>query len=187
MIGDKEKLDNINPRDDLLIFKSFGDSLERSIINGFSLARFYSPLIRNNFVVIDADGSHPISMISMMFDKLEFANLVVGSRWRNDLRNPWRNIVTKGFSFLAHFFAGSSLQDPMSGFFGVKSDTVYNMRFKLIKWKTCLEIELFHKYDENFIIDEVPIEFSDRKEGGAKSNYKVAFALAKDLIFYRWK
>lgn len=182
--GDKETLHNLKLRTGMLVFKTFGDSLERSILNGISMTYDYEH-DDCRILVMDSDSSHPVSMIPEMLNKLSLADMVVGTRFHEKNRNMWRRIVTKGFSIIA-MNAGSELTDPMSGFFAFNRSILDGMKFKPIKWKVCLEIELYHRINKKPPkIIEVPIDFYDRDIGKTKSNYKVAFALAKDLMMYR--
>jgi hypothetical protein len=54
-----------------------------------------------------------------------------------------------------------------------------------ITWKTCLEIELYHKrHDRHLRLKEIPVSFKDRTAGIPKSGSKVALKLFRDLVMY---
>ena len=74
-MGDRETLyPEIPVKANQKSVKTYGDSLERSILGGFSSSK------GDRLVVIDADGSHPIDLIPDIVTYLETYGLVVGVR-----------------------------------------------------------------------------------------------------------
>lgn len=154
---------------------TYADSLERSILNGFSHA------VGDRIVVMDADGSHPPSMIPEFWKALSEHDLVVGTRFAQGSvfeSSFYRRVVSYGCIKLASF-AGSKLSDPMSGFFGIQRDILKRVRFKPITWKTCLEIELRAKPS----VMEIPITFVERTVGKSKTTTKVGIKIIKELFW----
>ena len=155
------------------VIKTYGDSLERSILNGFSHAR------GEIIVVLDADGSHPVEEIPRMMRLSSSVDLVVGSRYMGDSRftgSLFRKTVSRFFTFLAHR-AGSRLADPMSGFFMVRSSSLSALHFRPLAWKTALEVEMQVPF-----VTEFPIRFRERERGFSKASMKIGLKLMIQLL-----
>jgi dolichol-phosphate mannosyltransferase len=155
-------------------YRSYGDSLERAILLGFSVAK------GTKIVVMDADGSHPESLVPALIYGLDDYEMVVASRFTLD-----GQYVTSSFRYFVSWFytryaqlLGSTLNDPMSGFFSIRSSLLGGMRFKPLKWKTALEIN--NKLRPKTL--EVPYKFVNRKFGRSKSSWKVAIRLIWDIL-----
>jgi glycosyltransferase involved in cell wall biosynthesis len=175
VMGDKETL-HMNPleKPNITTIKCYGDSLERSILTGFSASH------GDKVIVMDADGSHEARDILVIVDKLDEYEMVVGSRFIPKSRfnqSKARKFVSYSFLMLARM-RGSHLSDPMSGFFGIRRSILDRMKFKPFKWKVCLEIELKAKPS----IFEFPINFQERREGLSKSSVMTGLALIWDVI-----
>ena len=174
-MGDRETLNiPLRPLPFQRVVKTYGDSVERSILSGLSQAR------GERILCLDADGSHPVHLIPEMITILQAYEMAVGSRFSDNGENdstPFRRLVTWGCGALAHL-AGSELTDPMSGFFAVRRDVLNRCRFRPLAWKTCLEIELRARPT----ILEVPIKFTDRKEGHSKTSWKVGVRIIYQLM-----
>lgn len=161
------------------VVTTYGDSLERSILNGFSHSR------GDHIVVLDADGSHPPEMISEMDGLLGEYELVVGSRFLEGSvfkSSAYRRLVS-WLCIAAARQAGSKLTDPMSGFFAVRRGVVERCRFKPLTWKTALEIELRAKPR----VKEVPIVFAERSVGESKTSLRVGVKLLWELFREGWR
>ena len=157
---------------------TYGDSLERSILHGLSEAR------GERILVMDADGSHPPRMVGELFRALDDVELAVGSRFVEGAafsKSAYRGLVTWLFTAMARQ-CGSKLRDPMSGFFAVRREVLDRCRFKPLKWKTALEIEL----RANPTLREVPIMFSERGAGRSKTSWRVGLTLLWQLQWEGW-
>lgn len=153
---------------------TYADSLERSILNGFSHSE------GDRIIVMDADGSHPIKLLPEFYKLLDNYELVVGSRFIKGSTfesSLYRKFVSWGCIELAKF-AGTKLSDPMSGFFAIRKDILKNVKFKPVTWKTCLEIELRAKPTTK----EIPIIFIERTVGESKTTTTVGLKIIKDLL-----
>lgn len=159
---------------------TYGDSLERSILNGLSQAS------GDKVIVMDADSSHPIELIPKFWQGLDDHELIVGSRFIKGSQfesSFYRKLISYGCIELARL-AGTRLSDPMSGYFGVRKDVLKRVKFKPITWKTCLEIELKAKPT----LRELPITFVERSVGESKTTTKVGIKIIKELIsLILWK
>jgi dolichol-phosphate mannosyltransferase len=152
---------------------TYGDSLERSILNGFSQSK------GDKLLCMDADGSHPPEMIPQMWRLLDEYELVVGSRFVKDSKfnsGTYRRLVTGLCGFLA-WEAGSQLRDPMSGFFAVRREVLKRCRFRPLTWKVALEIELRAKP----LVKEIPIKFTERIVGRSKTSIRTGLRIMWQL------
>lgn len=155
-------------------YRSYGDSLERAILLGFSVAK------GEKIVVMDADGSHPVELVSEIVEKLDTCEMVVASRFVNGScysTNVFRRLVSYCYIQYAKLF-GAMLCDPMSGFFGLQASLLSKIRFKPYKWKVALE--LHNKLRPKTV--EVPFSFRNRTVGKSKSSFKVALRLFWDIL-----
>lgn len=173
--GDRETQHNPIPRfDDVVHYVSYGDSLERAILLGFSVAN------GDKVVVMDVDGSHPVEALVDMFGALDDVDFVVGSRFMDGSvfdQSFTRKLVSYFFISVARL-CGSRISDPMSGFFGFKRSLLDGVRFMPITWKTCLELELKTRPSYK----EVPICFGKRVSGVSKTNFRIGLYLLRDLL-----
>lgn len=154
--------------------KTYGDSLERSILNGFSQAT------GGKIIIMDADGSHPPETLPKFIRALDSVEMAIGTRFIEGSHfkaSIPRRIVTWGCVWLAHL-SGSQLSDPMSGFFGVRKEAVDRIKFKPFPWKTALEIELMAKPS----LKEIPIHFEERTIGRSKTSVWVGMRIILGLL-----
>lgn len=174
-MGDREKLyPTIPPFPNQRIIKTYGDTLERSILAGFSHAK------GTKILVCDVDNYHPFYKIPEMIKLLDMYEMVAGSRYlpEGELNmSLFRRFVSRFFVMYAHLF-GSNLSDPMTGFFAVRKDIVNKIMFRPFTWKTCLEIELKAKPH----LVEIPIVPKPRTSGVSKTKLKTGFKLMRDII-----
>jgi len=175
MMGDRETLypevpDHPNQR----VIKTYGDTLERSILTGFSTAQW------NKILCIDADDYHPVGKIPEMIKLLDTYEMVAGSRYipGGELNMSWfRGLVSRCFVLYAHLL-GSRLSDPMTGFFAVRKEIIDKVVFKPFTWKTCLEIDMKAKPR----LTEIPIVPKSRTAGVSKSSIKVGLKIMRDIV-----
>ncbi len=174
-IGDREKLyPDIPPLPNQRIIKTYGDTLERSILAGFSFAK------GTKIVVCDVDGYHPISRIPEMLKLLDTYEMVAGSRYlpEGELNmSLFRSLVSHLFVLFAHLL-GSRLSDPMTGFFAFRKEIIDKMLFRPFTWKTCLEIDMKARPT----LKEVSIVPKPRTAGMSKTSMKTGLKLARDML-----
>lgn len=175
VMGDREELfPDIPSLPNQRVIKTYGDSLERSILTGFSFAR------GSRILVCDSDGYHPSDKIPEMIKLLETHEMVAGSRYipGGELNMSWfRSLVSQCFVGFAHLL-GSRLSDPMTGFFAVRKDVIDKVKFKPFTWKICLEIDMKAKPR----LAEIPIVPKLRTAGESKTSMKTGLKLARDMI-----
>ena len=126
--------------------------------------------------VMDADLSHPAEKIGEMCRIMHNADLVIGSRYvKGGKIEGWslyRKILSKGATLLARIFV--NVKDPMSGFFMIKKELIFNKKLNSKGFKILLE--LLVKTDcKN--VKEIPITFINRTAGKSKAG-------AREIIYY---
>lgn len=137
--------------------------------------------------VIDADLSHPPSLIPAMLKKMEHADLVIGSRHiAGGLVEEWP-ILRKLFSKFATYLAypiSRGVRDPLSGFFFIKKSALC-ADLNPIGYKILLEIIV--KCAPKKIV-EIPYTFRNRSVGKSKMNLKVTLGYFRHLLrLYKFK
>ena len=124
-------------------------------------------------VVMDADFNHDPRVVPRLVERLEGADLVVGSRFvrGGGMEDRARLMCSGAFSFLAGTLLGTGATDNLSGFFaartgfirGFSPDSIFrgygDYFFRL----------LFHAARTGARIDEVPIYYARRTAGESKS------------------
>jgi dolichol-phosphate mannosyltransferase len=150
--------------------------LGTAVIEGFGAAS--APVVG----VIDADLSHPPSMLPRMFAVMQAsrADLVVASRYipGGGTRN-WpagRLLMSRAACVMARGL--TPIRDATSGFFLIRRDLAGGVRIAAGGFKICLE--LLVRGAPGTIV-EVPYVFEGRTAGESKMNLKEALGYLKQL------
>ena len=157
----------------LVRFKDHG--LSQSVVDGFTQA--FSDI----YVVIDADLSHPPSLIPVMYKEIMAGNdIVIGSRYTEGGGiKKWplkRRIISLGATFLGRLLF-PNITDPVSGYFAVKKSVVERAPLKPRDDKILLEILGKGNWKKT---KEIPFEFVDREVGSSKLKINT-------IIDYSWQ
>jgi dolichol-phosphate mannosyltransferase len=153
--------------------RSGKQGLGTAYIHGFkwSISRGY------NFIFeMDADFSHRPIDLERLYNacKYEGADVAVGSRYVEGGRIdnwPWdRMFYSKGGALYTQLITWMPIKDPTAGFVCYKKEVLQNINFKQIKFVGyAFQIEMkFAAWKLKFKIKEVPIVFTDRKDGASK-------------------
>jgi dolichol-phosphate mannosyltransferase len=121
------------------------------------------------FIVMDADGQHPIEKISELYRGIcEDNDVVIGSRYMEGGGiKKWgltRRIISIGATTIARLFF-PELTDPGSGFFAVKKKVVEGSMLEPRGYKFLIEILGKGQWES---VKEIPIQFAERKVGKSK-------------------
>ena|SRR5438876_7557191 len=130
------------------------------------------------FIEMDADLSHNPNEIPKLLDASKNADVVVGSRYKKEsnIKNwPLRRVIlSRIFNFLLNILLGLGLSDYTNGF------RLYNR--SAVKFVTSIRLrekgfialsEIAYKLHKNgFKFTEVPISFTDRKNGKSNAGIK---------------
>lgn len=151
--------------------------LSPSVIQGFREAR------GDIYLVMDADLSHPVEVLPLMYRSLveDGSDVVVGSRHAREggIQN-WpltRRIISWGAALMARPL--TSCSDPMSGFFALKPGVIEGAPLKAKGYKILLEVLVKGRYEK---ISEVPITFKNREIGESKLGSKVIINYLQHLL-----
>jgi len=153
--------------------------LSQSIVDGFHEAGMNSDI----FIVMDADGQHPVEKIPELYGKVKEGNdIVIGSRYieGGEIKN-WgftRKVISRGATFIARLFF-PHITDPVSGFFAVRQDVVLNAPLKPKGYKILLEI-LGKGYWRKVV--EIPFSFGARESGESKLKQQTIIEYLKQII-----
>jgi len=153
--------------------------LSSAVLAGFEIAN------HEIFCVIDADLSHPVEKIAVMYNLINNENfdLVIGSRYIDGGKiigwNLKRKLMSRTATILARPF--TKIKDPMTGFFMIKKKCLTSKEFNCKGFKILLEILIKADYKN---VKEIPITFINRKKGKSKANPKEIILYLSDLIQY---
>lgn len=151
--------------------------LSKAVIDGFERAE------GDICVVMDADLSHPVEQVPAMITPIlsGLCDVTVGSRYvegggfdRFPLHRKW---ISKGAGLLAK--GVTRISDPTSGFMAVRKKILEGVRLDPLGWKIVLEVVV----KTNPRIVEVPIVFTDRKEGQSKLDFRAQI----DYFHHLWR
>ena len=163
-----------------LIVRTKNPGLSQSVIEGFRNAR------GNIFVVTDADLSHDITAIPVLYTAIVLgADVAIGSRYMdggNIIDWPIkRRVVSWGATALARLIY-PELTDPVSGFFAVRKSLVSRVVLKPCGYKILLEI--LSKTDYKNAV-EIPYTFTNRRDGESKLRTGTMIEFLKQLVDIR--
>jgi dolichol-phosphate mannosyltransferase len=143
---------------------------------------------------MDADLSHrPSDMVEMLEKAKSSADLVIGSRYKNELRVEGWSIFRIGLSYLANFYArailGTKIYDMTSGFRCFRMETLRKIDFsKICSEGYAFQIEMAYLcWKKKYRIDECPIVFIERASGRSKLNMKIIFEAFLTVLRMRWQ
>jgi dolichol-phosphate mannosyltransferase len=137
-------------------------SLGAAVVEG--IARTEASLV----CVMDADLSHPPSLLPAMVDRLEGLEGVVASRYAPGGRIvAWpahRRVISYVATALTRSILGNAPTDPLSGFFIVRREAIQGVRITGLGNKPLLELLC----QTRLLLRDVPYEFRDRQNGTSK-------------------
>ena len=183
LIKAKNQFDNVN----FIIRDKKNRDLTQSILLGFSV-------LNNKYTfILDCDLQHDYKKIQFIFDTAlkEKLDLVIGSRFVKDGQNismsKRRKLESRTAIMLCRFLGIQNINDPLSGFFLIKTDLLTKLKNKIKTrgFKILLTILFFCKNEISF--KEVPIKFNIRKYGYSKFNLKVRLLFIEQVIKLKFK
>jgi dolichol-phosphate mannosyltransferase len=151
--------------------------LSSAVINGAKAAS------GEVIVVMDADLSHPPEAIPDLIRPIMNGekDMVVGSRYVLGGSTPgWsikRILASKAAALPARML--TDLRDPLSGFFAIKKNILLSLGRDVPGFKIGLAVLV---RGVSLRTDEVPIRFTDRKNGTSKANLRVGFCYFKQIL-----
>ena len=174
-----------------LINRPCKDGLGTAYIEGFALAFDRHP----DFIVqMDADLSHNPEYIPKFLEDLEFADVVVGSRYveGGQIDRNW-GVARRVLSFLANIIirnvSGIKIRDASSGYKAYRVNVLKALDLSLFKCKGFgFQIEVIHALENRgYTIWEHPINFIDRTCGNSKMTVRILIEAFCRLLLLRWR
>jgi len=140
-------------------------------------------------VLMDADLSHDPADIPKLLKVLDNGiDLAVGSRYLHGVRVlNWpqsRLWISSLGGWYARLFTGLSMTDPTSGFKAIRRQVLEGLdwsRFTSQGYGFQVEVHFFAS-QAGFRIEEVPIIFTERREGKSKMSFDIALEAATRII-----
>jgi dolichol-phosphate mannosyltransferase len=132
----------------------------------------------NEYVcVMDADGSHPSSIIPLMISKIKENTIVVAKRKTTEYGLK-RRCITFCSTLIACPLV--TVKEPLSGFFMISKKNSNHITITSKGYKYLLE---FLVKSNNVKVIEVEYHFQKRRNGKSKANSKIFFLYLIDLMF----
>jgi len=162
-----------------ILIRQKDHGLSQSIVDGFRQAGMNSDI----FIVIDADGQHPVEKIPELYGKVKEGNdIVIGSRYieGGEIKN-WgftRKVISRGATFIARLFF-PHITDPVSGFFALRKDVVLDAPLRPKGYKILLEV-LGKGHWRKAV--EIPFSFGTRERGASKLKQQTIIEYLKQII-----
>ena len=123
---------------------------------------------------MDADFSHDPRYLPDFLQKIENADLVIGSRYVEGGDTPnWsllRRFISGGGNIFARFMLGIPVHDCTAGYRCYRRQVLGSIELDNIEWQGyAFQVELVYRvYKHGFKIVETPIIFMDRRVGKSK-------------------
>lgn len=129
---------------------------------------------------MDADFSHDPSILIPMSERLEFCDVVVGSRYTKkgsvDAHwSPWRRGLSTWGNFYAKRLLGMPVRDVTSGYRLWRFESLRTMPLNRIRSSGYVfQIEMVYlAHCLKYRIDEIPIYFAERQNGKSKMSFHI--------------
>ncbi len=129
---------------------------------------------------MDADGSHQPEHLPRLFEALETADVVIGSRWvPGGAVVDWswrRRALSRGGNRYVRLLLGIDVRDATAGFRLYRRDALHRLDLAAVQATGYVfQTELaWRAIRAGLRVVEVPIEFVDRKNGDSKMTTRVA-------------
>ena len=143
----------------------------------------------DSVVEMDADLSHDPADVPRLLAALgEGADLAVGSRYLNGIRIlnwPQSRLWISTFGgWYARTLTGLPMTDPTSGFKAIRRRVLEGLNWdQFTSQGYGLQVELhFFAWQAGFKVQEVPIVFTERREGNSKMSTHIALEAAKRVF-----
>ena len=134
-----------------------------------------------NIIEMDADGSHRVSDLVKMMEKIGTADLLIGSRWvaKGKIANwsKFRELLSKSANRYANIVLSLGVADTTAGFRIYSGALLAKMDIQTIASEGyCFQIEMTRRaLARGGTIAEIPITFIEREHGVSKMSFAIAF------------
>lgn len=172
-----------------VLHRTTKEGLGRAYVAGFAIALEGGA---ERVVQMDADWSHDPRYLPSLVDRLESADLVIGSRYVSGggVRN-WglvRRFVSRGGSLFARTVLRLSPHDLTGGFKAWRRDTLGALPWHDVhSGGYVFQIEMTYRASRNGArVAEVPIVFVDRRLGESKMSRRIIVEALAVVLRLRW-
>ena len=155
---------------------------------GTAYRRGFQWAVKNGYqaaVEMDADLSHDPADIPKLLEALEQgSHIAVGSRYLGGisvLNWPQSRLFISTFGgFYVRTLTALPMSDPTSGFKAIRADVLRDLNWDKVQAEGyAFQIELHHTaWKQGFTIKEVPIVFTERREGNSKMSTAISLEAA---------
>ena len=155
---------------------------------GTAYRRGFQWALKNGYeaaVEMDADLSHDPADIPKLLEALEKgAHIAVGSRYLGGisvLNWPQSRLFISTFGgFYVRTLTALPMSDPTSGFKAIRADVLRDLDWSKVQAEGyAFQIELHHTaWKQGYTINEVPIVFTERREGDSKMSTAISLEAA---------
>lgn len=169
-----------------LIIREKKQGLGPAYINGFTFALEHGA---DAIVQMDADFSHDPADVSRLLHALQDADLVIGSRYSHGISVinwPLRRLLVSVFgNVYASIITGMPYKDVTGGFKAWRAATLRAIDLPTVHADGYgFQIVMNHRvWKRAMNIKEVPIIFTERREGQSK----MSKAIVREALFLVWK
>lgn len=169
-----------------LIVREKKDGLGRAYIHGFQYAIDHDA---DAIVQMDADFSHDPQDVPTILKQLNEYDVVLGSRYSHGISViNWplrRLLISIAGNMYARFITGMPFKDATGGFKAWRADVLRNLSLSEVRADGYgFQIVLTYRaWKKKFRIVEVPIIFTERREGQSKMNR----AIVIEALWLVWK
>jgi dolichol-phosphate mannosyltransferase len=169
-----------------LIIREKKEGLGRAYIHGFSYALEHGA---DAIVQMDADFSHDPKDVPRLLHELQSTDLIIGSRYSHGISVinwPLRRLLISVFgNVYASTITGMPYKDVTGGFKAWRSQTLRDVDLTKIQadgygFQVAMN---YRTWKLGKIIKEVPIIFTERREGQSK----MSKAIIREALFLVWK
>jgi len=132
-----------------------------------------------NVIEMDADFSHQPKFLPGLFQALDTADVVIGSRYfaeGRDLRAGWhRCFISRLANLYQQMMFTTSIKDCTSGYRGYRTEVLDAIGVReLSTWGPAILSDVLYRIlKKNFRVVEIPIEFPDRERGESTLTTKI--------------
>lgn len=130
-------------------------------------------------VEMDADMSHPPGRLPALLDGLDWADLVIGSRYvpggTTVNWSPLRKLISRSGNAYVRLALGLPVHDATAGYRAYRREVLEALPVSAVASNGyCFQVEMAHRtWQEGFRVLEVPITFTERASGVSKMSQRI--------------
>lgn len=171
-----DKLSQENPGEIFVLHRDSKEGLGKAYLAGF---QYCLKMGYDRFVQMDADFSHPASLLPRMIEELEDYDFVLGSRYIPGGGIPnwnfFRRMLSKGGNIYAKILLKQNIADLTGGFKAFNRPVInYLLQRPISSAGYIFQIETtVRAIAAGFSYKELPFQFMERRKGVSKMSKKI--------------